>query len=126
MEYKQFVVRAFEQEPGKWRAKILRYNGEPLVTGRKRIVQFITGIDRATPSAALLAALEAIDAGAFSRATSLPEQRWHRRGQRSTAFDDRTVPPAQRVIQNRIERTRSERASAVGRSKKAPRTNDRG
>ena len=67
MEYKQFIVRAFESEPGKWRAKILHLTGKPLVTGRERIVQYTTGLDRTTASAALLAALEAIDAGAFSR-----------------------------------------------------------
>ena len=81
MEYKQFVVRAFEREPGKWRAKILRPDGESLIKGRKRIVQFVTGLDRTTPSAALLAALEAIDAEAFSRAPTLPEAFWRRRGQ---------------------------------------------
>ena len=27
MEYKQFVVRAFEREPGKWRASVERANG---------------------------------------------------------------------------------------------------
>jgi hypothetical protein len=103
MEYKQFVVRAFEREPGKWRAKILRPDGEPLIKGRKRIVQFVTGLDRATPSAALLAALEAIDAGAFSRSSTLSEKFWRRRGQRSKApaFDDRTIPPARRATQNR-------------------------
>jgi hypothetical protein len=115
MEYKQFVVRAFEREPGKWRAKILRPDGQPLIRGRKRIVQFVTGLDRTTPSAALIAALEAIDAGAFSRAGTLTEKFWRRRGQRSRApaFDDRTFPPAQRVTQNS--------ASTAGRSKKKPR-----
>ena|SRR6202035_4501772 len=109
MEYKYFVVRAFEREPGKWRAKILRPDGEPLIKGRKRIVQFITGIDRATPSAALIAALEAIDAGAFSRAPTLPESFWRRRGQRSNArsFEGRSTPPAKRLGQKGVERTRS-------------------
>jgi hypothetical protein len=83
MEYQGYVVRTFEREPGKWRAKILRSVGKSLVTGRNRIVQFVTGADRTTPSAALLVALEAIDAGAFSRPATLPEKFWHRRGQRS-------------------------------------------
>jgi hypothetical protein len=30
MEYKRFVVRAFEQEPGKWRASIRRADGKPV------------------------------------------------------------------------------------------------
>ena len=112
MEYKRFVVRAFEREPGKWRAKILRPIGKPLRTGQNRVVQFITGVDRTTASAALLAALEAIDAEAFSRAGTLTEKFWRRRGQRSgaPAFDDRTFPPAQRVTQNS--------ANTTGRSKK--------
>jgi hypothetical protein len=83
MEYKRFVVRAFEREPGKWRAKILRPIGKPLRTGQNRVVQFITGVDRTTASAALLAALEAVDAEAFSRAGTLTEKFWRRRGQRS-------------------------------------------
>ena len=66
MEYLGFVVEAFEQGPGKWRAKILRSSGKPLITGRKRIWQFVTGVDATTAPAALLMALEAIDAGTFS------------------------------------------------------------
>ena len=79
MEYRGFVVRAFEREPGKWRAKVLRPGREPLIKGRTKIMQFIIGMDRTTPSAALLAALEAIDAGAFSRAPTLPETYWRSR-----------------------------------------------
>jgi hypothetical protein len=110
MEYKQFVVRAFEREPGKWRAKILRPDGESLIKGRKRIVQFVTGLERTTPSAALLAALAAIDAGAFSRAPTLPEAFWRRRGQQSNARpdDDRFIPPA-RASQKGVEKARSRR-----------------
>jgi hypothetical protein len=120
MEYKQFVVRAFEREPGKWRAKILLLDGEPLIKGRKSVVQFVTGLDRTTPSAALLAALEAIDAGAFSRSSTLSEKFWRRRGQRSRApaFDDRTFPPAQRLAQNS--------ATTVGPIKKNPGGSSRG
>jgi hypothetical protein len=120
MEYKQFIVRAFEREPGKWRAKILRPIGKPLITGRKRIVQYISGVDRTTASAALLAALEAIDAGAFARPATLPEKFWRRRGQRSNTptLDDRSIRPAQRVNQNCIERARFGRASTPERLKK--------
>ena len=31
MEYKQFIVKAFEQKPGKWRARIKRSDGRPLI-----------------------------------------------------------------------------------------------
>ena len=81
MEYQGFVVDAFEREPGKRRAKLLRSSGRPLITGRKRIWQFVTCIDATTAQAALLMALEAIDAGAFSFAAPLREKFWRRRGQ---------------------------------------------
>jgi hypothetical protein len=109
MEYQGFVVEALEREPDKWRAKIIRSSGMPLITGRKRIWQFVTGIDATTASAALLTALEAIDAGTFSCAAPLPEKFWRRRGQRSNAptLDDRSIPAARRTKQNGIVRTRS-------------------
>ena len=76
MEYQGFVVEAFERDPGKWRAKICRSSGTPVITGRKRIFRFVTGADATTAPAALLMALEAIEAGAFSRARRLPEKFW--------------------------------------------------
>src|ERR1700690_560832 len=99
MEYQGFVVDAFERGLGKWRAKLSRSSGRPLITGRKRIWQFVTGVDATTASAALLMALEAIDAGTFSCAAPLPEKFWRRRGRRSkaSALDDHIVPSAQRA-----------------------------
>jgi hypothetical protein len=117
MEYKQFIVMAFEREPGKWRAKILRPTGKPLITGHKRIVQYLSGVDRTTASAALLAALEAIDAGAFARPATLPEKFWRRRGQRSNA-PARIAPQAKRGTRHSIERARFGRTIAAGQSKK--------
>jgi hypothetical protein len=80
MEYQGFVVEAFERDPGKWRAKISRSSGKPVISGRKRIWRFVTGVDAATARAALLMALTAIDAGAFSRAVPLPEKFWRHNG----------------------------------------------
>ncbi len=35
MEYRQYIVKAFERKPGKWRASVQRCDGRPLmVTGR--------------------------------------------------------------------------------------------
>jgi hypothetical protein len=67
--------------------------GKPLITGRKSVVHYVTSVDSAMPSAALFVALEAIDAGAFSRAATLGEKFWRRRGQRSNArtFDNRSA-----------------------------------
>ena len=73
MEYKQFIVTAFQQRPGKWRARVKRCDGRPLmVAGEKRVTieEFVTGQDSLTPQDALGRAIEAIDAGAFSRRAS--------------------------------------------------------
>jgi hypothetical protein len=68
MEYKQFIVKVFEREPGKWRASVQRADGKPLIIAkRKRILKFVTGIDATTAGAAMQLALVAIDQGAFSR-----------------------------------------------------------
>jgi hypothetical protein len=71
MEYKQFVVKAFEREPGKWRASVERANGKALIrgTGRQRrtLDKFITGMDATAAEAAMQMAMAAIDANAFSR-----------------------------------------------------------
>jgi hypothetical protein len=70
VEYGQFIVKAFEQRPGKWRARVKRCDGKPLmVAGNKRvkIEEFVTGQDSSTPQDALRSAIDAIDAGAFIR-----------------------------------------------------------
>jgi len=73
MEYKHFVVNAFQQGPGQWRASVRRSDGTPLaVVGphKVKIAQSLTHIDSLTAEDALRMAIEAIDAGAFSyRAT---------------------------------------------------------
>jgi len=67
MEYKQFLIRVFENEPGKWRASVQRANGKPLFAGRPKMGKFITALDATTAEGALQMALAAIDQGAFSR-----------------------------------------------------------
>jgi hypothetical protein len=72
MEYKQFIVKAFERKPGKWRADVHRSDGKPLmVTGRAKLDKFVTGLDAATAQDALLMAMAAIDAETFSRRGAL-------------------------------------------------------
>ena len=83
MEYLGFVVEAFEQRARQMAGENLRSSGKPLITGRKRIWQFVTGIDATTAPAALLMALEAIDAETFSSAAPLPEKFWRRHGRRA-------------------------------------------
>jgi hypothetical protein len=81
MEYKGFVIRAFERELGKWRAAVRRPHGIPLkAKDQKRLYCFVTSPDAATATDALLLALEAIDAGAFSRGTVRSTEKFWRRG----------------------------------------------
>jgi hypothetical protein len=74
MEYKQFVVKAFEREPGKWRASVERANGKVLLRAmarrRRALDKFITGMDATAAEAAMQMAMAAIDANAFSRVSS--------------------------------------------------------
>jgi hypothetical protein len=67
MEYKQFIVQAFEREPGKWRASVERANGKAIMitTNRRQLAKFVTGVDAKSAPAAMLMAIAAIDAGAF-------------------------------------------------------------
>jgi hypothetical protein len=72
MEYKQFIVQAFEREPGKWRASVERANGKAILitTNRRQLAKFVTGVDVKSAQAAILMAMAAIDASAFSKASS--------------------------------------------------------
>jgi hypothetical protein len=70
VEYKHFLLRAFQREPGKWRASVKRIDGKPLMlvgSERAKLDKFVTGIDSSTPKDALLVAIAAIEAGTFSR-----------------------------------------------------------
>ena len=78
VEYKRFVVRAFEREPGRWRASVQRANGMPLLSARNRsrraIDKFITCMDATAADAAMRMAMAAIDANAFSRISDREER----------------------------------------------------
>jgi hypothetical protein len=86
MEYKGFVVRAFEREQGKWRATIRRPHGIPLkAKDQRRLYCFVTSRDTATATDAVLLALEAIDTGSFSRNTVRSTEKFWRRSQQCSA-----------------------------------------
>jgi hypothetical protein len=114
MEYQGFVVEAFERDPGKWRAKLSRSSGRPLITGRNKIWRFVTSVDATTASAALLMALAAIDAGTFARAASLPEKFWRQRSNTPAGI----VPQAKRGARHSFERARFGRVNTSEQSKK--------
>ena len=48
MEYKHFIVNAFQQRPGKWRAGVKRSDGTPLVVvgpHKLKIAQSVTHVE---------------------------------------------------------------------------------
>jgi hypothetical protein len=94
VEYKQLIVKAVEQAPGKWRASVKRSDGKPLmIIGRAKLAQFITGLDSVMANDALLMAIAAIDAGAFScRAPLAPPS-----SSPSIRSSSRSLPPAARL-----------------------------
>jgi hypothetical protein len=79
MQYKQFTISAYEREPGKWRARVRRSSGRPLIGGRGKLLQFVAAIDASSEEDAMIMAIDAIDAGAFSRATQRSSERFWRR-----------------------------------------------
>jgi hypothetical protein len=77
MEYKQLSVEAFEREPGKWRARVRRLNGEPIkIIGRKKVDQFVTSFDAKTAAAAMGMAMAVIDAETFAGDRVPAERLW--------------------------------------------------
>lgn len=76
MNYKQFTIRAFEREPGRWRARVLR---TAIVRGRAKLIPFLTETDSATAVDAMTVAMDAIDAGEFSPPIRTPSERFGRR-----------------------------------------------
>jgi hypothetical protein len=80
MEYRQFVIQAFEEVPGKWRAKISRSDGKPLtLNGQRAAHRFINGFSATTAANALLLAMEAIDRGTIATAEKAPIEKFWRR-----------------------------------------------
>jgi hypothetical protein len=94
MEYKQFVIQAFETGLGAWRARIWRANGKSLrATGRKKPRKFVTGLDSPTAIAAIVMAMAVIDAGTFSRTKeAYTEKFWRPRARRSDGLALREGP----------------------------------
>ena len=65
MQYKGLEITAFEQEPGKWCARIVAANGRPLKGDDRQRLESVTS---ATAVDALTLAMEAVDAaGLFFR-----------------------------------------------------------
>jgi hypothetical protein len=117
MEYKRFVVRAFEREPGKWRGSIRRADGKPVkvISGRK-LEQSVTRFDARTADAAIHMAMATIDAGTFVRDRAATEKFW-RRGPSSVASGtgNHTAPAIRRVSPDHHGRASRKQRSLVKR-----------
>jgi hypothetical protein len=61
MQYKGFEITAFEQTPGKWRARIIRANGKPWKGNHRELLESLTGTHLSAVDALTLA-MEAVDA----------------------------------------------------------------
>ena len=62
MQYKGLEITAFEQAPGKWRARIAIAYGRPLSTNDRQLLESVTSADLSSAVDALTVAMEAIDA----------------------------------------------------------------
>lgn len=67
MNHKGFSISAFEQEPGKWRARISRASGRRFSSAGRKLRGYLISDDQSSASAAVKMAMDAIDAGYFSR-----------------------------------------------------------
>jgi hypothetical protein len=94
MEYKQFVINAFEPEPGNWRGRVRRKSGRPLrASSRTKMEAYITDVDSASASEAMAIAMAVIDEGKFSRETARSTEKFWRR--RSSKRSTRSRSPSQ-------------------------------
>jgi hypothetical protein len=66
MKYKTFRINVFEQQPGKWRARITRANRRPLKPTTK-LGESAASVDHPSAVVAMTKAMEMVDAISSSR-----------------------------------------------------------
>jgi hypothetical protein len=100
MQYKGLEITAFEQEPGKWRARIVGANGRPLKRDDRKLLEPVTS---ATAVDALMLAMEAVDAaGLFFHNADRGTERFWRVLLRTSETSDRSGHPlAKKKIRRR-------------------------
>src|SRR5262249_3289430 len=64
MQYKGFDFSAFEQQPGKWRARVSRANGRPSNATSRKLQQLVASAEPSSAGGVLILVLERIN-GAF-------------------------------------------------------------
>jgi hypothetical protein len=78
MQYKTFLIKAFQPEDGKWRARITRAHGRPLTSADPKRRELITSVDCSSAVEALTMAMETIDAPSFSGCTEPSTEKYWR------------------------------------------------
>jgi hypothetical protein len=66
MQYKGLEITAFEQEPGKWCARIVAANRQPLKGDERQLLETLTNANLSSPVDALTSAMQAVDAAGLS------------------------------------------------------------
>ena len=61
MQYKGLEITAFEETPGKWRARIVRANSKPLRGNHRKLVKTLASTNLPSAVDALTLALEAVE-----------------------------------------------------------------
>ena len=82
MQYKGLEITAFEETPGKWRARIVRANGKPLRGNHRKLVKTLASTNLPSAVDALTLALEAVDAVLDRERSMYPLARRKRRRRR--------------------------------------------
>jgi hypothetical protein len=91
MQYKGLEITAFEQEPGKWRARIVAANGRPLKRDDRKLLEPVTS---ATAVDAFTLAMEAVDAaGLFFHSADRGTERFWRMLLRTSETRGRSTHP---------------------------------
>jgi hypothetical protein len=94
MQYKGLEITAFEQEPGKWRARIVGANGRPLKGDDRQLLESVTSANLSSAVDALTLAMEAVDAaGLFFRNAERGMERFWRVLLRTCETSGRSANP---------------------------------
>jgi len=117
MQYKGLEITAFEQQPGKWRARIVAANGR-LLKGNDR--QRLESITSATAADALTLAMEAVDAaGLFFRNADRRRERFWRVLLRTRSTGDRGADPLTKTKPRRRRVSESKSTDILGEEETA-------
>jgi hypothetical protein len=102
MQYKGLEITAFEQEPGKWRARIVAANGRPLKGDDRKLLELVTSANLASAVDALTLAMEAVDAaGLLFRNADRGMERFWRVFLRTSETGSRAHPLAKKKPRRR-------------------------